>query len=116
MLIVEDLFCIEIGANDGNFIDSNDPLLKHLVENKESGGILVEPVPTLFQKLSKVFEERDEIQTLNAVVGNKIDRRPFYFASEKFAMDYPNAPHWKKYQLASFDPSRLLRNVGVTHL
>src|SRR6266481_6003650 len=62
MLQKKDLFFIQIGANDGV---SNDPLYKFVIEYGWAG-ILVEPLPQVFEVLRRNYADKPNLKFLNA--------------------------------------------------
>ncbi|MFH5804412.1 FkbM family methyltransferase [Alienimonas sp. DA493] len=69
---------VQIGANDGV---RNDPLYP-LIERGGWEGVLVEPVPALFERLRRTHRDRPELTLLNAAVAPEAGSRPFYHLPE----------------------------------
>jgi FkbM family methyltransferase len=70
-----DVFFIQIGSNDGILDDIlNERILKHNYK-----GILVEPVPYLFDKLVKNYNQKlNNLIFENVAIGNMNHKLPFY--------------------------------------
>lgn len=69
-------FFVQIGANDGI---SNDPLHKFIVEF-DLEGILLEPLPEIFEKLSAAYAGNKRLHLLNAALAEKDGWRTMYTA------------------------------------
>lgn len=69
----KNFFFIEIGANDGKYLD---PIWKY-VKKYNWRGILVEPVPEVFERLKKNYEGRDVILE-NAAIGKRCGIKKMY--------------------------------------
>jgi len=73
------LFFVEIGAMDGIH---HDALYKHIVANPEWQGVLVEPLPDMFDKLKDNYKGNDNLKFENSAITDKngiadITRIPF---------------------------------------
>jgi FkbM family methyltransferase len=103
MLFNPSPFFIQIGANDGI---ANDPLNK-FVTRYHWRGILLEPLPDVFEKLKKTYSESPQLQLLNAALADKDGVKTIYTVR----MD----PHifQKAQQLTTFRKETLLSH---THL
>jgi FkbM family methyltransferase len=67
-------FFIQIGANDGI---SNDPLYK-FVGKFGWEGILLEPLPEIFEQLQATYKDNNKLLLLNAAISEKDGVRPIY--------------------------------------
>lgn len=67
-------FFIEIGANDGV---ENDPL-RPFVTSRPWSGIMVEPVPHVFERLRRNCAGLDRVALENAAIAERDGRLPFY--------------------------------------
>jgi FkbM family methyltransferase len=74
LLTKRDIFFIQIGANDGM---TNDPLYK-FVKQYDWNGILVEPLPEIFEVLKNNYENRPNLKFINAAVGKSDGFRTLY--------------------------------------
>ncbi len=87
---------IQVGSNDGI---SGDPLYKY-IKAYDWYGVLVEPVPFLFERLKKNYEgAEDKLRFLNIAVSADDDTyKTLYCVDEQYR---DNLPSWY-FQLASF--------------
>ena len=74
MLRKKEIFFIQIGANDGV---SNDPLRKFVTEYGWPG-ILVEPLPEVFEVLKENYKDRPNLKFLNAAISEQDGFRTLY--------------------------------------
>jgi FkbM family methyltransferase len=74
MLVRPSIFFIQIGANDGV---TTDPINK-FVTLYNWGGILVEPIPEIFDKLTKNYSNQKNLKFLNVAIGESDGSRPLY--------------------------------------
>lgn len=95
----DDLAVVVIGANDGPTTDPAFPLLQ-----KHAGwhGTFVEPVPYLFEKLTKSYGTSDRFTFVNAAVSRKTGEEKFYFVAPESRRKNPGLPSWVE-QLGSFN-------------
>ncbi len=91
-------FFIQIGANNGV---TNDPLYKFIIKYNLSG-ILVEPVPHLFDQLKRNYGNRKGLFFENVAIGNPRDQLTFYRVKSDKHMYYD--------QLGSFSKETILKN------
>lgn len=101
-----DAFFIEIGANDGKQHDHLD------VKNRAPGwrGIMVEPVPHVFERLRRNYGELDGIALENAAIADRDGTMPFYHPSEvSLGGDRRGLPDWYD-GLGSFSLEVLLKH------
>src|SRR5688500_19325979 len=69
-----DFFFVQIGSNDGK---TGDPLYEYIKECKWKG-ILVEPVPYLFEKLKQTYRGFEGLLFENSAIDTKDGYRTFY--------------------------------------
>lgn len=119
----EPLQLLQIGANDGGGAStSNDPV-QSLLKHTNVHAVLVEPNPPVFSLLRR---------NLRASLGADLDARvrtrnvavcpaasaplntTFYVVREAFERDYPNAPHWAKFQVSSMLRANTERGVAIS--
>lgn len=93
---------VQIGANDGETSDSVHPFVKQGVLKS----VLVEPIPTVFQKLSAFYQGVVNVSLVNAALAKKNGRAVIYAVRD--------AGRWAgsvwASQLASFDRAHLRRH------
>ena len=95
---------IQVGSNDGV---TGDPI-HYFVKHYQWYGVLIEPMPQLFEQLTKTYEfEKERLHFLNVAVssGNK-KFKTIYCISEKFRGQVPD---WY-YQLGSFVKEVILKH------
>jgi FkbM family methyltransferase len=83
-------FFIEIGANDG---EHHDHLRSHILRRGWSG-ILVEPVPHIFQKLVHTYTGFDGIALENLAIAGHDGELPFHYLAEPDTTDRTCLPDW----------------------
>lgn len=97
---------IQIGSNDGA---QGDPLHNLIIKGFWEG-ILVEPIPFLFEKLKENYAGRPKLVFLNAAVSSKRESRELYYVAPEGA-ETLDLPFWHD-QLGSFDRSHIVRHLG----
>lgn len=113
---------VQIGACDGNSTTEDDEL-QDLLKESFMAGLMVEPVPSIFNNLKKRVKNLDALDRIYAVNAaivplkfqknrNIVDGSlvEFFVVNEKFRRDFPRAPHWLKYQLGSLDRNHILKH------
>lgn len=100
----EGVFFVQIGANDGLH---NDPLHK-LVKTYAWRGLLVEPVPYVFERLERNYRGTPGLVLENVAVAAKNGALPFYHLARTNDM----VPEWYD-QLGSFSLEHLLRHAHL---
>ena len=95
---------IQVGSNDGI---TGDPI-HHFVKHYQWYGVLIEPMPLLFEQLKKTYEfEKERLYFLNvAVSADKQKFKIIYCINEKFRGQVPD---WY-YQLGSFVKEVILKH------
>ena len=95
---------IQVGSNDGI---TGDPI-HHFVQHYQWYGVLIEPMPMLFEQLKKTYEfEKERLQFLNvAVSADNQKSKTIYCINEKFRGQVPD---WY-YQLGSFVKEVILKH------
>jgi len=96
----EELFVLQIGANDG----LRDDPIRDLIIKYSLSGLLVEPIAEYYQKLTQNYGEQQHILTENCAVSWKDGTQPLYYVTRTHSI-----PDWA-YGMASFD-----RNVIAKH-
>jgi FkbM family methyltransferase len=81
-------FFIEIGSNDGEY---GDPL-RPLILSRQWSGVMVEPVPHVFERLRANYAALDRIAFENAAITDHDGEVPFYHLSE--AEPSEPVPEW----------------------
>ena len=115
---------IQVGACDGDWTSSNDPIQKLLLRASHWRGVMMEPVPYLFSKLEKSIEKSYEtnfgisdyssrVFLLNAALSDRNGDQKFYTVNDNFAKEMPHETHALKYQIGSFDKQHIIKHLKV---
>jgi FkbM family methyltransferase len=83
-------FFIEIGSNDGEQHDH----LRPFILSRSWRGIMVEPVPYVFQRLRRHYGGLDRVVLENVAIADRDGRRPFYHLAEAGGRDRERLPSW----------------------
>jgi FkbM family methyltransferase len=97
-------YFVQIGANDGR---SGDPLHRLIVQRQWSG-ILVEPIPHVFNQLLATYHGNPLLSFENVAIADGPEWRPFYYLRETD----DDLPSWYR-QLGSLDLRVLLSHRGA---
>jgi FkbM family methyltransferase len=101
-------FFIEIGANDGEQLDPLAPLVRTLPWS----GILVEPVPYVFERLRRNHAENERIALERAAIAESDGWQPFYCLAEVDDPARQGLPEWYD-AIGSFDRTTIVRHGNV---
>jgi FkbM family methyltransferase len=99
--IFPDAFVVQIGANDGT---AGDPLVEGFRQTRWSG-LLVEPVPHLYEMLVARYRDRPRIRIERAAVSTRDGEAPLY----RLRTVPGHSPEWFN-QLATLDREVLLKH------
>ena len=107
---------VQIGACDGNWRASNDPIQRLILTKPEWHGVMMEPVPSLFQTLTanidkEVVQHRHRIIPINAALSDEDGEQPFFVVNSKFAEEAPEQGHALKHQIGSFKKEHILKHL-----
>jgi FkbM family methyltransferase len=91
---------VQVGSNDGQ---TDDPLFA-TVMSRSVRGILIEPIPELFERLTATYADRRDLTFVNAAVAEEEADRELYWVSPM-----PGDPVWID-QLGSFS-----RDIVLSH-
>jgi FkbM family methyltransferase len=83
-------FFVEIGANDGEQHDHLRPIL----ERSRWRGIMVEPVPFVFERLQANYRGLPQISLENAAIAERDGELPFYHLREVADREREGLPRW----------------------
>jgi len=104
---------VDVGACDGAFDQSNNPVQSVLREKKVQA-VLVEPNPVVYKMLEKNvvkhFGDTKRIRPVRVAISAESGHVKFYVVSERFAKEHPNAPHFMKYQLSSMSRQQVVKH------
>eukprot|EP00927_Polykrikos_kofoidii_P056317 TRINITY_DN50469_c0_g1_i1.p1 TRINITY_DN50469_c0_g1~~TRINITY_DN50469_c0_g1_i1.p1 ORF type:complete len:329 (-),score=55.46 TRINITY_DN50469_c0_g1_i1:89-1075(-) len=108
------LAVVQVGACDGKWEDSNDPV-QELLRHPRVRAIALEPVPYLWRDLAARFATLPNASGRLLPVNGALcleakASAPFFVVSSRFAADHPDAGHWAKRELGSFQKSHLRKH------
>jgi FkbM family methyltransferase len=103
------VYFAQIGSNDGK---SNDPIFQYASVSPKWRGVLVEPVPFLFNRLKENYRQRAADLTFERVaVSSASGAVTFYHVSEAAQRDLPHLPEWST-QIGSFTKHHIVKHLG----
>jgi FkbM family methyltransferase len=94
---------MQIGANDGQ---TNDPIYRYVIDRKWSG-LLVEPIPSMFERLSHTYRGIPNVRLENCAVASADGMATLY----RVLPDESLPPYTQ--ELASFDKKVILKQKRV---
>lgn len=97
----KNIFLVNIGANDGL---TNDPL-RELVITKKWKGLMVEPIPYIFERLKKTYKNKKGILLENAAVSNVNGTTNFWYIEKTRELRSGED------QIGSFDKKIVLKSI-----
>jgi FkbM family methyltransferase len=98
-------FFIEIGSNDGEQHD----FLRPQILSKRWRGVMVEPVPYVFERLRRNYGELERVALENAAIADRDGRTPFFHLREAGADEH--LPGWY-HGVGSFSREAVLGHRG----
>ncbi|MDQ0391877.1 FkbM family methyltransferase [Labrys monachus] len=98
---------VQIGSNDGR---QGDPLYKWIKRKKNWRGLLVEPVPYLFDRLKQNYRKKQGLLFFNAAISDESEHITLWSVDPK-AVNSLDLPYWFD-QLASFDRNHITSHLG----
>jgi FkbM family methyltransferase len=101
-----DAFFVEIGANDGVHEDH----LRPFVMAGRWRGIMVEPVPYIFERLARNYAGVDRVTLANVAIAAHDGELPFFHLRDASAAERADLPGWYD-GIGSFDRDALLRHA-----
>ena len=109
---------VQIGACDGNWEQSNDPIQKFILQNKEWHGVMLEPVPSIYETLKVNIEKSikdwtERIVAINAALSDHDGFQTFYVVNKHFGEEMPNESHALKFQIGSFNKDHVVKHLKV---
>lgn len=99
---------VKVGANDGT---TGDPCSDILISIATWRGLLIEPVPYLYDRLSATFHDTTRFSLQQVAVGESSGHATFYFVDAKARDSIPGLPIWFD-QLGSFDKNHILKHLS----
>lgn len=94
---------VQIGANDGI---SNDPIYP-FIKDRSWSGVLVEPIPSAFKKLSQTYGQIPNVKLENCAIAHQDGQMTMYRVKEDNTL-----PKYVQ-QLASFDSNVILKQKRI---
>ena len=101
-------FFVEIGANDGEQHDH----LKPILDRTSWRGIMVEPVPFVFERLRNRYGDRASIRLENVAIADRDGEMPFYHLAQVEDPDADGLPFWY-HGLGSFNRAAVLTHASL---
>ncbi len=83
-------FFVEIGSNDGSKHDH----LKHLIRGHPWRGVMVEPVPFVFERLRANYGELDRVALEQVAIADSEGALPFFHLAEASAAEQETLPDY----------------------
>jgi len=83
-------FFIEVGSNDGERFDH----LRRVIHESEWRGIMVEPVPYVFERLRRNYGGFDRVELENAAIAERDGQLPLYHLREATPEERERLPSW----------------------
>jgi FkbM family methyltransferase len=99
-------FFIEVGSNDGEQHDH----LRPFILSRPWAGIMVEPVPYVFERLQRNYQGIDRVVLENAAVADRDGRLPFYHLAKSPEREREGLPRWYD-GIGSFSREAVLRHA-----
>jgi FkbM family methyltransferase len=96
---------VEIGANDGEHHDH----LRPFIRSRSWSGVMVEPVPYVFERLRRNYGDLDGVVLENVAIADRDGELPFYHLAE-VGEEKTGVPRWYD-GLGSFNREVVLRNA-----
>jgi FkbM family methyltransferase len=104
--VAEPVF-VKVGANDGI---SGDPVSDVLLAHEKWKGLLIEPVPFLFERLRKNFSDSQRYILEQVAIGAIPGKATFYYVDGKAIDSIPDLPFWYD-QLGSFNRDHIVKHL-----
>jgi FkbM family methyltransferase len=101
-----DAFFIEIGANDGEQSDH----LRPFILSRRWSGIMVEPVPYIFERLQRTYGGTERLVLANLAIADRDGALPFYYAAAPDDAERESLPSWYE-GIGSLSRDAVLRHL-----
>lgn len=105
--IVEAPVFVKVGAHDGV---TGDPCSDLLLADARWSGLLIEPVPDIFQRLRQNFADTRRFRLEQVAIGSADVEAIFHHVDPRAREHIPSLPRWFD-QLGSFDRSHILKHL-----
>ncbi len=106
----QNVFFIQVGSNDGTTMD---PFYDLVTSNKSWRGILIEPVPYLFDRLCANYNNDTRFIFVNKAISDSAKQLPFYYISADAEKSLKGIIPSYYEQLGSFDRNHLVKYTGT---
>ena len=100
-------FFIEVGSNDGEHHDH----LRPLILDSRWRGIMVEPVPYVFERLRRNYGALERVELANVAIAEQDGRLPFFHLREATDDEREGLPGWY-HAVGSFSRETVMRHAG----
>jgi FkbM family methyltransferase len=100
-------YFVEIGSNDG---EQHDHLRPYIL-GREWRGIMVEPVPYIFERLARNYAAVDRVILENVAIADRDGERPFHYLVDASAEERRKLPDWYD-GVGSFSREALLSHAA----
>ncbi len=97
---------VQIGSNDGQ---KHDPI-HHSIVAGGWRGVLVEPVPYVFERLAANYANNDRVALANIAIADHESTQPFYYIAQANSDELGDLPRWYD-ELGSFNKDVVLKHV-----
>jgi FkbM family methyltransferase len=104
--VAEPVF-VKVGANDGV---SGDPASEVLLAHEKWRGLLIEPVPFIFDRLRRNFSDSKRYILERVAIGAITGKATFYYVDGKAIDSIPDLPAWYD-QLGSFNRDHIAKHL-----
>ncbi len=102
-------YFVKVGANDGL---AGDPCSQMLLDNKAWEGMLIEPVPYLFEKLGENFSDRSRFRLVQAAIGTQQSLTRFFYVDPAVESSGIDVPEWYD-RIGGFNRNHLIKHLGT---
>ena len=99
---------VEVGSNDGSQYDDLRP---HILSGRWRG-VMVEPVPYVFERLERNYGQLEGVTLENVAIAEHEGRLPFHHLAEADPDDPAELPSWYD-AIGSFDRDTVLRHDEI---
>lgn len=103
----KDIFFVQIGSNDGK---TGDPIYEIVSISSKWKGILVEPIPLLYERLIKNYSMRSGLIFEQSVISDKAKTVDFYVVNPA-AQEVFDLP-WYYDQISSLSQEHIIKHFG----
>ena len=104
--IVNQPYFVKIGANDGI---TYDPCSDILINNEKWKGLLVEPLPHIYDKLKLNFNDKERFLLVEAAISKSEGEEMFYYIDPDYEKDNPILPRYNQ-MIGSFSIDHILKH------